>query len=33
MSVSFLPLVFAAIVFGPLGGLAVGAISNLLGLP
>ncbi|HEY2354535.1 MAG TPA: HD-GYP domain-containing protein [Gaiellaceae bacterium] len=28
MSVSFLPLVFAAIVFGPLGGLAVGAISN-----
>ena len=29
MSVSFLPLVFAAIAFGPLGGLAVGAISNL----
>ena len=28
-SVSFLPLVFAAIAFGPLGGLAVGAISNL----
>src|SRR6185295_14410513 len=27
-SVSFLPLVFAAIAFGPLGGLAVGAISN-----
>jgi putative nucleotidyltransferase with HDIG domain len=30
MSVSFLPLVFAAIVFGPLGGLAVGAVSTLL---
>jgi putative nucleotidyltransferase with HDIG domain len=30
MSVSFLPLVFAAIVFGPLGGLAVGALSTLL---
>ncbi len=29
MSVSFIPLVFAAIAFGPLGGLAVGAISNL----
>ncbi len=28
-SVSFLPLVFAAIAFGPLGGLAIGAISNL----
>ncbi len=28
MSVSFLPLVFAAVVLGPLGGLAVGAISN-----
>jgi putative nucleotidyltransferase with HDIG domain len=28
MSVSFLPLVFGAVVFGPLGGLAVGAISN-----
>jgi len=28
MSVSFLPLVFAAIAFGPLGGLVVGAISN-----
>ena len=27
-SVSFLPLVFAAIVFGPVGGLAVAAISN-----
>jgi putative nucleotidyltransferase with HDIG domain len=29
MSVSFLPLVFAAIAFGPLGGMAVGAVSNL----
>jgi putative nucleotidyltransferase with HDIG domain len=29
MSVSFIPLVFAAIAFGPLGGLTVGAISNL----
>jgi putative nucleotidyltransferase with HDIG domain len=29
MSVSFLPLVFAAIAFGPLGGLTVGAISNV----
>jgi putative nucleotidyltransferase with HDIG domain len=28
MSVSFLPLVFAAVVLGPLGGFAVGAISN-----
>ncbi len=28
-SVSFLPLVFAAIAFGPLGGLIVGAISNV----
>jgi putative nucleotidyltransferase with HDIG domain len=28
-SVSFLPLVFAAIAFGPLGGLIVGAISNI----
>jgi len=27
MSVSFLPLVFAAIAFGPLGGMAVGAVS------
>jgi putative nucleotidyltransferase with HDIG domain len=27
-SVSFLPLVFAAIVFGPIGGLAVAAIAN-----
>jgi putative nucleotidyltransferase with HDIG domain len=31
VSVSFLPLVFAAVVFGPLGGLAVGAISNVGG--
>ena len=29
-SVSRLPLVFAAIAFGPLGGMAVGAVSNLL---
>ena len=29
MSVSFIPIVFAAIVFGPLGGLTVGAMSNL----
>lgn len=29
MSASFLPLVFSAVVFGPLGGFAVGAISNL----
>jgi len=29
MSVSFIPLVFAAIAFGPLGGLAVGAVTNL----
>ena len=28
MSVSFLPLAFAAVVFGPIGGFAVGAISN-----
>jgi putative nucleotidyltransferase with HDIG domain len=28
MSVSFLPMIFAAVVFGPLGGLTVGAISN-----
>jgi putative nucleotidyltransferase with HDIG domain len=27
MSVAFLPLVFAAVVFGPLGGFAVGALS------
>jgi putative nucleotidyltransferase with HDIG domain len=29
MSVSFLPLVFSAVVFGPLGGFAVGVISNV----
>ncbi|HZS30279.1 MAG TPA: HD-GYP domain-containing protein [Gaiellaceae bacterium] len=29
MSVSFLPLVFGAVAFGPLGGFAVGAISNV----
>jgi putative nucleotidyltransferase with HDIG domain len=29
MSVSFLPLVFSAVVFGPLGGFAVGALSNV----
>jgi len=29
MSWSFVPLVFAAIVFGPLGGLTIGAISNI----
>ena len=29
MSVSFLPIVFSAVVFGPLGGFAVGALSNL----
>jgi putative nucleotidyltransferase with HDIG domain len=28
VSVSFLPLVFSAVAFGPLGGFAVGAISN-----
>jgi putative nucleotidyltransferase with HDIG domain len=28
MSVSFLPLVFSAVAFGPLGGFAVGALSN-----
>jgi putative nucleotidyltransferase with HDIG domain len=28
MSASFLPLIFAAVVFGPLGGFAVGALSN-----
>jgi putative nucleotidyltransferase with HDIG domain len=33
MSVAFLPLVFAAIVFGPLGGFAVGALSTALDLP
>jgi putative nucleotidyltransferase with HDIG domain len=29
MSVSFLPLVFSAAAFGPLGGFAVGALSNV----
>ena len=29
MSVSLLPLVFSAVVFGPLGGFAVGAISTV----
>jgi putative nucleotidyltransferase with HDIG domain len=29
VSVSFLPLVFSAVVFGPLGGFAVGALSNV----
>jgi putative nucleotidyltransferase with HDIG domain len=29
MSVSFLPLVFSAVAFGPLGGFAVGALSNI----
>jgi putative nucleotidyltransferase with HDIG domain len=29
MSVSFLPLVFSAVVFGPLGGFVVGVISNV----
>lgn len=28
-SVSFLPLVFSAVAFGPLGGFAVGTVSNL----
>jgi putative nucleotidyltransferase with HDIG domain len=32
MSVSFLPLVFSAVVFGPLGGFAVGAFSTALDL-
>jgi putative nucleotidyltransferase with HDIG domain len=32
MSVAFLPLVFSAIAFGPLGGLAVGALSTALDL-
>jgi putative nucleotidyltransferase with HDIG domain len=32
ISVSFLPLVFAAVVFGPLGAFAVGAASNVLDL-
>jgi putative nucleotidyltransferase with HDIG domain len=29
MSVSFIPLVFSAVVFGPLGGFVVGALSNI----
>ena len=29
MSVSFLPLVFSAVAFGPLGGFAVGVVSNV----
>ena len=29
VSVSFLPLVFSAVAFGPLGGFAVGAVSNI----
>lgn len=29
MSVAFLPLVFSAVVFGPVGGFAVGALSNV----
>ena len=33
MSVTFLPLVFAAIAFGPLGGFAVGILSTALDLP
>jgi putative nucleotidyltransferase with HDIG domain len=32
MSVAFLPLVFAAVVFGPLGGFVVGALSTTLDL-
>jgi putative nucleotidyltransferase with HDIG domain len=32
MSVAFLPLVFSAVVFGPLGGFAVGALSTALDL-
>ena len=32
ISVSFLPLVFSAVVFGPLGGFAVGALSTVLDL-
>jgi putative nucleotidyltransferase with HDIG domain len=32
MSVAFLPLVFSAVVFGPLGGLVVGALSTALDL-
>jgi putative nucleotidyltransferase with HDIG domain len=33
MSVAFLPLVFSAVVFGPLGGFTVGALSTALDLP
>ncbi len=33
MSVAFLPLVFSAVAFGPLGGFAVGALSTALDLP
>jgi hypothetical protein len=32
MSVAFLPLVFAAVAFGPLGGFVVGALSTALDL-
>jgi putative nucleotidyltransferase with HDIG domain len=32
-SVAFLPLVFAAVAFGPLGGFAVGVLSTALDLP
>jgi putative nucleotidyltransferase with HDIG domain len=32
MSVSFLPLVFSAVVFGPIGGFAVGSLSTVLDL-
>ena len=32
MSVSFLPLVFAAVAFGPLAAFVVGAISNAIDL-
>jgi putative nucleotidyltransferase with HDIG domain len=33
VSVAFLPLVFSAIAFGPLGGFVVGALSTALDLP
>lgn len=33
VSVAFLPLVFSAVVFGPLGALVVGALSTALDLP
>jgi len=33
MSVAFLPLVFSAVAFGPLGGFAVGGLSTALDLP